>query len=121
MIRRALVVIGLLFSLALSTAHAGQWAYLAYEQFTLTSTARGFTASLISPSGRQQATNASCDLLTADATYTIDGTAVTPTNGNYWTAGTSKVIVGHDALVNFSTVLATSTTGASFRCTYSAP
>jgi len=120
-VRRVILLVGLLFSLALASAHAGQWAYLASEQFTVTTTARGFTGTKITPPGLPQATRASCDLETADVRYTVDGTAVTTYYGQYWTAGTSKVIVGQDALVKFSTVLATSTSGAKFDCTYSAP
>lgn len=119
--RRLALSIGLLFSLALVSAHAGQWAYLADENFTVTTTARGFTTAKISPSGQQQATVANCDLETADVRYYVTGLAATTYYGQYWTSGTSKTFVGHDVLAQFSTILATSTAGAKITCTYAAP
>ena len=116
--QRAAQVLALV--LLLVSAPAFAWSYLAFEQITVGATAIGFTTAIITPTGKPQATSASCRLRTAEVSYTIDGvTTPTATVGTLMAVNDILVLDGHDVLVNFRAIR----TGSSGQldCQVSAP
>lgn len=113
--RRALV--GLCVLLALTVPVRAQL-YSSYEAITVSTSALGFTASLINlGGGHQQANSATCTLETAAIRYTIDGTTPTSTVGMLWNAGETKAIVGNQFMNQFRAIRDGGTDG-DLRCTY---
>lgn len=94
--------------------------FSAFEQITVDNTVKRFTAALITPSGRAQATQATCRLETAEIRFTIDGTTPTAAIGMPWEALEEKTFNGHDVLLTFQAIRTGAVSGQ-LDCTYSAP
>lgn len=105
-----------------TTVHA--WSYLAYDQFTVSTSIVTMTAAKISPAGVFPQPNvATCFLESAEIRYSIDPpaqTTISASVGMIWPVSTEKTFTGHDALVNFRAIRDGASDGK-LNCTVSAP
>ena len=103
-------------------ASLGAVSYLVDERIDVGTSAVGFSASLVSPSGGGiQATNAVCRLEGAEIRYRLTGLVPTSNSiGQLLEVGDVLPLQGHDVLAKFLAIRTGSTNGI-LSCTYSTP